>query len=65
MNEGRSLRVVKDGLPIPYGKVEESERPRSTAADGPVPGYPAKGVEIEVLSPMTCLLFPAHRGALA
>ena len=61
-NEGRSLRVMKDGLPIPYGKVEESERPRSTAAVGLVPSYPAEGVEIEVLSPMTCLLFSAHRG---
>ena len=64
-NEGRSLRVMKDGLPIPYGKVEESERPRSTATVGLVPSYPAEGVEIEVLSPMTCLLFSAHRGSRA
>ena len=35
--EGRSLRVVKDGLPIPYGKVEESERPRLTAQLGLFP----------------------------
>ena len=37
MNEGRSLRVVKDGLPIPYGKVEESETPRSTSQLGLFP----------------------------
>ncbi len=29
---GRLMRAVKDGLPIPSGKVEESEGPRSTAA---------------------------------
>ena len=65
-NEGRSLRLMKDGLPIPYGKVEESERPCSTAAVGLVPSYYlAEGVEIEVLSPMTCLTFSGHRGSRA
>jgi hypothetical protein len=58
------VRVVEDGLPISYGKGEESERPRSTAQLG-LSQLPAEGVEIEVLSPMTCLLFSAHRGSLA
>jgi len=65
-SDGRSLRVMRDGLPIPYGKVKETERPRSTAAVGLVPSYYlAEGVEIEVLSPMTCLTFSAHRGSRA
>jgi hypothetical protein len=34
---GRSLRVMSDGLPIPYGKVKESEGPRSTAESGLFP----------------------------
>ena len=64
-NEGRILRVAKDGLLMPYRKVEESERPRSTVAIGLVPCYPAAGVKIEVLSPMTCVLFSNPRGSLA
>ena len=61
-NEGRSLRVVKDGLPIP---IWESGRIRKASLDGAVglvPSFPAEGVDIEVLFPMTCLLFSAHRG---
>jgi hypothetical protein len=65
-SDGRSLCVMKDGLPIRYGKVKESEGPRATTAVGLVPGYVlAEGVEIEVLSPMTCLTFSAHRGSRA
>jgi hypothetical protein len=30
---GRSMRAVKDGLPIPSGEREESEGPRCTRAD--------------------------------
>jgi len=56
-NEGRSLRVMKDGLSMPYGEVEESERPRSTAAVGLVPSYSVEGVEIEVLSPIDVVAF--------
>jgi hypothetical protein len=55
---GRSLRVMKDGLPIPYGKVKESERPRSRATVGLVPNYSlAEGVETEVLSPNGVFVF--------
>ena len=48
---------MKDGLSMPYGEVEESERPRSTAAVGLVPSYSVEGVEIEVLSPIDVVAF--------
>jgi len=34
MDNGRSMRAVKDGLPTPSGESEESEDPRWTRAVG-------------------------------
>jgi hypothetical protein len=38
MDDGRSMRAVKDSLPAPYGEGEESKRPRSMGAVEPTAG---------------------------
>jgi len=40
MDNGRSIRAVKDVLPAPSGESEESESPRWIRAAGGSPGLP-------------------------
>ena len=56
-NEGRSLRVVKDDLPIPYGESWRIRKASLGGAVGFVPSYPAEAVDVEVLSPVPYDLF--------
>ena len=65
MDNGRSMRAVKDSLPVPYGEGEESEGPRIHVTVMPLIGPPVRRLVVRIRILRSTLHNPAWTTALS